>query len=150
VVNPPVSATLAPPLPQGPGSGQPAVVTTGGPGTFDVALFLGAKTFYHPGYTGSRTSGANIEGGSAWNGHETPNCVPAGHYFYWTGPLTTSPSPTSSQAHATAVSQAIAGRGPLALQQGIAYGANLFTGNIATAFTGGLNFDTTYASEWTA
>lgn len=102
------------------GSGQ---VTSGGA---DLGAYLGANTFYNLGYTGTRATVANIEGGYAWTGHQS---------------LTTSGQiPLQADAtdavltHPTGVAAVLAGRGNRTLDRGIAYGSALYSGNVGVQF----------------
>jgi len=104
---------------------------------------LGASAFYDAGYTGTRAVAANIEAGHAWGGA-------AGHETL--GHLTTfiNREPVVNQLgeldmHATWTAQALAGRatagGNANAQRGIAYGATLWSGAIASTFASGGAFN---------
>ena len=124
------------------GSGK---IVTSGTNAFngvDINNFLGANRFYAAGYTGTRSTVANIEGGQIWNGHETL-AGRVSQYLY-TPPLTINGNPVNRQGnefdlHATLVGQIIGGNGTQNYQRGVAYGANLWSGGIATDFTGYTN-----------
>ena len=113
---------------------------------------VGATTFYN--YSdffgnlyhtfGTGVIVANIEGGSVWNGHEALTRVDT--YFPSLTPPTTTPAYTN---HATGVGMVIAGGQPdvgstTLFESGIAPGATLWSGNIATSFdaaTGSFEMD---------
>ena len=79
------------------GSGSPTVWArnSNGTQTVDVAALLGANRFYDAGYTGGNAFAANIEGGTAWRGHETLNWMPAGNIF-WAGSALNETTPIST------------------------------------------------------
>ena len=117
----------------------------------DVNTFLGANTFYNAGYTGTTVRVANIEGGHVWNGHETLSHVTT----FINGPTNVGAlagNTAATDRHATWVGQTIAGRvtaGGGEYQRGIAYGATLWSGSLATSFgstagsyNGSFNFTT--------
>lgn len=98
--------------------------------------FVGADRFYNAGYTGTRTVVGNVEAGHIWNGHESLSHVNT--FVQGNGPF---PAGQLGQFdfHATWVGQTIAGRtgggAPNAnLQEGIAHGATLWSGAIATTW----------------
>jgi hypothetical protein len=111
----------------------------------NINQLLGATRFYDHGWDGSGVVVADIEAGHAWTGHET-----LGHVQLM---------PTHSQAlgqtdrHATWVASAIGGR-PAGedsgdYQRGLAFGAELYSGAIASRWTGSayaLDFDFVFAS----
>jgi hypothetical protein len=101
-------------------------------GAINVQSLLGADRFYADGFTGSNTVVANIEAGYIWNGHETLN-----HVSY----IPTSPGAAGEvDRHATWVGMVLAGRpggaNPGDYQRGMAYGAQVASGSIATGWTG--------------
>lgn len=100
------------------GSGQ---ITASGT---DLGAYLGAGTFYSRGYTGSRATVASLEGGLAWSGHQSLTNI---KYVPLTGGAV-----GITQAHATAVASIIGGRGGRPLDIGIAYGATVASGSVAT------------------
>ena len=123
--------------------------------TFDVNAFLGAGTFYALGVQGQNARVANIEGGTAFLGHEVFAGL-AGTQFRGSANTALIGS-DAVQDHATGVSHAILGRGAGLQQQGIAHGVGVsgstgrfYTGNIATSFDSGGSFNTSLASEYTA
>ena len=99
---------------------------------------VGADRFYNEGYTGTRAVVANVEGGHVWNGHETLGHV--SNFFdarqtyinngFGFGTL------GQADRHATWVAQVNGGRGPNEYQRGIAHGADLWSGAIATSYSG--------------
>ena len=97
----------------------------------NVNQFLGADRFYTNGFTGSRAIVANVEGWHIWNGHES-----LGHVAkYIDDPATPAPNGDFDR-HPTYVGMMIGGRlggsSPGEWQRGIAYGAELWSGSIAT------------------
>jgi subtilisin family serine protease len=101
--------------------------------------FIGATTFYNLGYTGSRAVIANVEGGHAWNGHESLQHVQTFVHAPGEGPQS-----GSVDRHATWVAQAIGGRAVPGgqqwegeVQRGIAHGAQLWSGAIASEYFDG-------------
>jgi hypothetical protein len=113
----------------------------------DVNEHVGATRFYDAGFTGSRTIQANIEGGLNSNTHSTLNHNAT--RVLGTGAL------NSVQAHATWVTHAMGGRTSAAVndplvEQGIGFGAELWSATIATGFGGGGSFNTSAVSEASA
>src|SRR3954463_3495583 len=107
---------------------------------------VGATRFYNAGYTGTRALMANIEAGYIWNGHETLTHV---------GLIPTTGAVLGEfDRHATVVGMIMGGghdlANPAPYQTGIAPGAQLYSGSIATnwigtRFTAGFDFDWTLA-----
>jgi hypothetical protein len=113
---------------------------------------LGATAVYSAGYTGSAAIAANIEAGHVWNGHESLN-RPGQIAQYINGPGTVGEVQGTAAAydrHATWVGQSIVGRltdsGSHERQRGIAYGATLWSGAIATRWITSGSFDMTFAA----
>lgn len=106
-------------------------------GGFDINAYLGATAFYDAGYTGSRAVMANIEGAHLWNGHET-----LGHVTrFITGPGVQG----FTDGHATGVAFVMGGRPTTPDnegQRGVAYGATLWSGALATD----ASYNATFAS----
>lgn len=102
-------------------------------GSYDLNAVVGAQRFYNAGLTGAGAVMANIEAGHVWNGHETMSHV---------GLIPTSGGALGEfDRHATAVAMVMGGRptssGPQSQhQRGIAPGAQLFSGAIATGWAG--------------
>jgi hypothetical protein len=101
-------------------------------GAIDVPSLLGADRFYNAGLTGTNAVAANIEAGYIWNGHETLE-----HVTY----IPTFPGAAGEvDRHATWIGMVIAGRpggaNPGDHQRGMAPGAQLVSGAIATGWTG--------------
>lgn len=99
----------------------------------------GATRFYNEGYTGSRAVVTNVEGGHVWSGHESlqhvSNFFDAQDTYLSNG--VSSGNLGQSDRHATWVGHTIAGRRPATIneyQRGIAYGAELWSGAIATSY----------------
>lgn len=104
---------------------------------------VGANAFYAAGYTGTTSLMANIEAGHIWNGHSTLSHVDT----FISGPGTIGDVNGVSAAyasHATGVSHVMGGRiaGIVGADQerGIAHGATMWSGAIATAFGSGGSF----------
>ena len=118
------------------GRGELSVVTSN-PNPSDptdgesIAAIVGADRFHAAGLTGSSAIVANVEAGYVWNGHETLTHV--SKYVAGTGAL------AEFDRHATWVGMILGGR-PTAAggehQRGIAYGADLWSGAIATNWVG--------------
>lgn len=121
-------------------SGHALAVESSGPGPFpnfpdsgiDLAAFLGATTFYNHGYTGTRSTATVLDGGHIWSGHESLGHATT-HIKSNSGPY---PQLSQDDWHATHIGHALAGRGPTALQRGIAHGADLWSAAIATSWYG--------------
>ncbi|MEM1166695.1 MAG: S8/S53 family peptidase [Planctomycetota bacterium] len=94
----------------------------------DVAALVGADAIYAQGYTGTRSIIANVEAGHVWSGHQT-----LGHVAqFFDDPAAVG----TFETHATSVGHTIGGRGSNTLQRGIAHGATLWSGAIATSING--------------
>lgn len=93
---------------------------------------VGAGTFYSMGFGGTQAIVANIEAGTIWNGHESLGNVTT----FISDPTITGTSLGQTDWHATAVGQAIAGRGLYTYQDGIAPFATVWSGAVATAWNG--------------
>ncbi|MBL8817577.1 MAG: S8 family serine peptidase [Planctomyces sp.] len=132
------------------GWGRGLVVSSNAGSTATTGLnlnqLIGANTFYDAGFNGSRSTVGNIEAGHIWNLHESLSHV--------TSQIQTTqdagPQTGDFDRHATWVGMVLGGRPVDAAsewQRGVAYGANLFSGAIATAwngdpFTTAFNFNT--------
>lgn len=116
--------------------------------SLDMAQVIGANTFYANGYTGSRAIIADVEAGLIWNGQESLGKVTT--QFADTSITDVSGWQTAQvDRHATWVGQLMAGNagtGSTTMQLGIAYNATLWSGSIATDWTGLYSFDLTPAS----
>jgi hypothetical protein len=119
-------------------SGNSGTVTGPFSGT-NINTAVGAGTFYANGYTGTHVAIANIEAGYVWSGHEalstTIQITPH------------SASINEVDRHATWVGMILAGRqaggNPGSYQQGMAPGAQLYSGALAAQWNGSrfsLNF----------
>jgi len=126
---------------------QDIVSSTGDNGNaftgIDINALIGANRFYDAGYSGSRVIQTNIEGGLIWSGHSTLEHV--SHDEVGTGGL------GADTDHATSVGQILGGRESGLFpgnhyEQGIAGGATLWSGAIATADYGQGGFEITDAS----
>jgi hypothetical protein len=110
---------------------------------------IGADVFYNQGFGGQRAVIANIEAGTIWGGHETMQGRTIQNLF---DPTITGTQLGQADWHATFVGQALAGRGLYTHQDGIAPLAQLWSGSIATSWSGAPleqfvgSFDTTEAS----
>lgn len=123
---------------------KPAIVTKPDPsGNLVVNQLVGAERFYDAGYYGSNAVAANVEAGLVWNQHDMLTKVQT---YY-----TSLPSQVGQYDwHATAVGGVIAGLGPQNAdgtyywhQFGIAPGADLVSGAIATSFNSDGSFEIT-------
>ncbi|GAB4453351.1 MAG: hypothetical protein OHK0029_05990 [Armatimonadaceae bacterium] len=123
----------------------------------NINAFLGAETFYnHPNrYTGTRSVVAVVDAGHLWNTHETlRHSTVRFDYLHQTASNSVPINPAQGDVdlgefdfHATAVAHAAAGRiglsdgtGGTNRSQGIAYGAQLWSGAVATRWTSSLGF----------
>ena len=101
-----------------------------------VNAAVGATQFYDMGFAGGRAVVTNIEAGAIWGLHES--LVGRVSQFI-ADPVIVATGTTQLgefDVHATAVGQAIGGRGNLSyLQAGVAFDAELWSGSIATAWT---------------
>lgn len=95
--------------------------------SLDISNVIGASTFYANGYTGTRATVANIEAGYVWNGNADLTSVST---YIADASIT-----GQFDRHATWVGSSIAGRGSTAADRGIAYGATLWSGAIATSWS---------------
>jgi hypothetical protein len=109
----------------------------------NINNFLGANRFYNAGYTGTQAIVANIEAGHVRGtaaGHETLMHVTT--FLHATPPLGSQLG--EFDFHATWVGQAIGGRlgglVPGEYQRGVAHGAELWSGAIATNWVSPLGF----------
>jgi hypothetical protein len=101
-------------------------------GGTNINTLLGADAFYSQGYTGTDAVMANIEAGHIWSGHETLAHVQQ---------IPNNPSALNEfDFHATWVGSVLGGRqggaNPGPYQEGMAPDAQLFSGAIATGWTG--------------
>lgn len=97
----------------------------------DVNAYLGATQFYDAGFTGSSAVVANVEAGLIWSGHES-----LGHVARNVVGMNAN---GAIDRHATWVGLVLAGRptaGGGEYQRGIAHGATLWSGAIATNWVG--------------
>jgi hypothetical protein len=97
---------------------------------------VGATRFYDQGFIGFNATIANVEAGSIWNGHETLTQVST----YVQDTVSPGPQTGEFDLHATLVGAVLAGRpalpNPGDYQVGIAPGADLWSGSIATQWEG--------------
>ncbi len=97
----------------------------------NIGTIIGADRFYAAGFNGSSAIVANVEAGFVWNGHESLTHLNT--FITGTGAL------GQFDRHATWVGMVINGR-PTATggenQRGIAYGATMWSGAIATVWIG--------------
>jgi autotransporter-associated beta strand protein len=112
-------------------------VGTSGNASFNVGAFLGADTYYKNTITGQNTIVYNLEAGHIWNGHESLS-----HVTQFTESIDAYGSSIADlyDRHATWVGMLIGGRqtsleGSIK-QQGIAYGTDLRSAAVATAWSG--------------
>jgi hypothetical protein len=110
----------------------------------NVNQYLGAHRFYSSGYTGTRAIVANIEAGHASNTHNLTS--------HHTQRITGTGASGANDGHATAVTHAMSGRLTGSAYPtnyygfGISYGAETWSGAIATSFGSGGSFSTTNSS----
>jgi MYXO-CTERM domain-containing protein len=112
-----------------------AIMTTDN--STNINQLVGANTFYDAGFTGTRAVVADVEAGLVWDGQESLTAV--------TTQIPNSYASNEFDMHATWVGQSIAGYNPNVgynpnapsfdqnLETGIAYGATLWTGAIASS-----------------
>lgn len=97
----------------------------------DIATVIGADRFYSAGFNGSSAIVANVEAGFVWKGHESLSHLNT--FITGTGAL------GQDDRHATWVGMVINGRPTPAgglHQRGLAYGATMWSGAIATVWIG--------------
>jgi hypothetical protein len=94
---------------------------------------IGANVFYNQGYGGQRAVIANIEAGIIWGGHESLQGRVSQTLF---DPSITGTQLGQADWHATFVGHALAGTGMFTYQDGIASQAQLWSGAIATSWSG--------------
>lgn len=124
-----------------PGWAGAIVSSNTGPNVTDglyINEFVGATRFYAEGYTGERVVVANIEGGHVWNAPATlahvQTFLDARSIYLQNG---FNPGALGEyDRHATWVGALIAARGDQPYQKGIAYGAQLWSGAVATDWSG--------------
>lgn len=113
-----------------------------------INTIIGANRFYAEGLTGSRAVALNIESGHVWSGHETLRHVST--FLDNPDPVFDGSQLGQFHRHSTWVGGTIAGRAldiasTTERQRGIAYGAELWSGAVATvwvgaAYTGSFNW----------
>lgn len=94
----------------------------------DLGAYLGAGAFYSAGYTGTRATVVNVEGGQPWLGHQS--LTTAGLMPLFGGAV------ASTQNHATGVTSIIGGRGSRPLDIGIAFGSSIYGGTLSSVQQG--------------
>ena len=112
------------------------VSSNGGPNPpfsgVDINRHVGAERFYSNGYTGTRAVAGVVEATHFWTGHETLSHVTT----LIKHPDITLPNLLPGIDHKTAVGSVLGGRpggrNPQPWQRGIAYGADLWSGAVAT------------------
>ncbi len=110
----------------------------------NINQYLGAERFYNAGYTGSRSIVANIEAGHASNSHNIT--------AHQTGRITGTGASNVNDSHATSATHAMSGRLAGSTYPsnyygfGIGYGAETWSGAIATSFGSGGSFSLTNSS----
>ncbi len=105
----------------------------------EVADTIGAQTFYDNGYNGSGVIIGNVEAGLTRDDHEALPNTTVTEQTHWDG---TNPTASTNrvQSHATQVGGTMVAQDNATTGRGIAYGAELWTGQIATSFGGGGSF----------
>lgn len=113
-------------------------------GGLDLAAAVGAGRFYDSGFSGSGVVIANVEGGHVWRGHETLGGGSDGVVTRLIDARATYTARGLSfgalgqvDRHATWVGHVLAGRGDEVHERGMAPGAEVWSGAIATFFSGG-------------
>jgi len=102
----------------------------------DVALLVGANTFYDLGYDGNGVILGNVEGGHVWNGHEVLDDGQITRREQFAG-LELLESSHATQVGGTMVAGPKLNNGTdTSTGPGIAYGAELWSGQIATSISG--------------
>ncbi len=110
----------------------------------NINQYLGAERFYNAGYTGTRAIAANIEAGHASNTHNITS--------HQTQRITGTGALGSNDNHATAATHSMSGRLAGSTYPnnyygfGIGFGAQTWSGAIATSFGAGTSFSLTTAS----
>lgn len=111
------------------------------PNGTDLAAYVGAGTFYSQGFTGTRATIVNIEGGMPWLGHQAMSTI-------GTMPVLGGAIPDVA-SHATGTTGLMGATGTRNLDVGVAYGAATYGGTIATAIEGnafGFTIQSLYAN----
>ena len=109
-----------------------------------AAGVIGAGVFTDRGYTGSRAIIGNVEGGLVWDGHETLNDGRVGQYVRWAAGTTFTYDSHATMVGGTMVADGALDNGsPTSTGPGIAFGAELWSGQIATSFGSGGSFGIT-------
>jgi Subtilase family len=105
---------------------------------YSINEFVGADRFYAEGYTGTRATIINVEGGHIWDAPAALSHVQTfldARYIYQGNGLNAG-ALGEYDRHAAWVGAIIGGRGTEVYQQGIAYGADLWSGAVATDWYG--------------
>jgi len=107
----------------------------------EVADLIGADAFYQRGYIGSRATIANVEAGHVWDGHETLNDGQVAQQFRYEPETTFTVRTHATEVGGTMVAEGFLDDGSSTLTgAGIAFGATLWSGQIATDFGSGGTF----------
>jgi hypothetical protein len=118
------------------GSASALVSSLGGTSIFNgvyINEVIGADAFYNQGFFGQNAVVANIEAGAVWGAHEsTTGRISQSIY----DPSISATSLGQVDWHATMVGQALGGSGLYTYQDGIASGATIWAGSIATQWVG--------------
>jgi subtilisin family serine protease len=131
-----------------PGGAQGIMTSNAG---IEVGQLLNLYPLYNAGYTGSRSAVAVIDAGYCDVTHPALSTLGSSIALFSGTTLSTSPSSQWVDLHATETCFTAAGRGNDSSSRGIAYGARLFSGALATSWgsnTGSYNelFNTTYSA----
>ncbi len=102
-----------------------------------VAAAIGAGAFYDLGYTGTRALIGNVEAGHVWTGHQALDDGRVQYQIHWTGVNGTT---FTVHSHATQVGGVMVAENNATTGPGIAAGATLWSGQIATSFGSGGSF----------
>jgi len=107
----------------------------------DVADLIGADAFHSRGYTGDGVILGNVEAALVWDGHETLNDGRVAQQFRYEPDTTFAVRSHATMVGGTMVADALLDDGaPTETGPGIAYGATLWSGQIASAFGTGSSF----------
>jgi hypothetical protein len=119
-----------------PTSTRAIVSSYGGTNIFNgvyINEVIGANAFYNQGFGGQRVVIANIEAGTIWGGHES---LQGRVTRTLSDPAITGTQLGQNDWHATFVGHALAGSGMFTYQDGIAPLSQLWSGAIATSWSG--------------
>ena len=102
----------------------------------EIADLINADAFYSRGYTGTGTLLANVEGGHVWTGHETLDDGQIAQRIRYPGLTQLESSHPTSVTGVMVAGDRLNDGTPTTTGPGIAYGATLWSGQIATEISG--------------